>query len=65
MKYSEQKQSMNRDEVVRHSTSQQNQQAYSMPVSEDRALNSQLNSDNSVVDAFEYEPMGYMSNGRW
>lgn len=21
--------------------------------------------DNSNVDAFEYEPMGYMSKGRW
>ena len=21
--------------------------------------------DNATVDAFEYEPMGYMSKGRW
>ena len=65
MKYSDQNDSMRSHETVNHSMSQHQQPQFESSVTNRSATQSAMTEDNSVVDAFEYEPMGYMSKGRW
>jgi hypothetical protein len=65
MKNLDQKESMGSNEMSSHSKGQQQPSHFESAESEARNLNNVMTADNSVVDVFEYEPMGYMSKGRW
>ncbi len=65
MKNLDQKESMGSNKMTSHSKGQQPPSHFESADSQARSMNNAMTADNSVVDAFEYEPMGYMSQGRW